>query len=108
MRFHPRRLVGIRSDFCQIDNVRPREQIGRLKEVDVRVEVARQNEFTFAINSARVLWQIHRCLIAESADPIVLDQHSAAGHYDFRCRIDQSPVNERDLFRARCQRQQRN
>jgi hypothetical protein len=50
MTLHPRDFVLVWTNAIQIGAVRSREQIARLKEVNVRVDVTRQNELAGTIN----------------------------------------------------------
>jgi hypothetical protein len=48
MRFDPRNFVFVRANIIKIGAIRPCEQISRLKEMHVRVDVTRQDKFTYA------------------------------------------------------------
>ena len=52
MRFDPCDFIGIRPDLAEISSVGAREQIARLKEVDMSVDITGQDEFAGAIDPA--------------------------------------------------------
>ena len=50
MRFDPRDFVLVGADAGQIDHIRPGEDIGGLEEMNMCVDVTREDEFPGAIN----------------------------------------------------------
>ena len=58
--FDPRDFVCVRSHLREIDDIRPGEQIARLKEMNVRIDVSRQNKFALAIDDPGVFRRAER------------------------------------------------
>jgi hypothetical protein len=50
MTFHPRDLFRVWADLVEISAVRSGEQVSRLEKMNVRIDVARQNELPSAID----------------------------------------------------------
>src|SRR4029077_5164430 len=99
MRFDPRDFVLVRANAVEIGAVRPREQISRLKEVNVRVDVTRQNKFADATDlfpeRGSVLFAHRDALNLVPVDNYRgIRQHFAIGRIN-HCRAD-----ERNLFGA--------
>src|SRR5947207_10804589 len=108
MRLDPRDFNYVRPDTVKIDNVRSREQIARLKEVNVRVDIARQNEFAFAIDLAGMWRQNFR---ANCRDSIAIDHDRAVRvrlpNLNSGARTNQRAAGERDFFGVRCKGEDR-
>ena len=54
VRLDPGNFIFVGANTVEIGAIRSRKQICRLKEVNVSVDVPRQNEFAFAINLSGV------------------------------------------------------
>src|SRR5438270_1568973 len=101
VRLDPRDFVFVGANVVQIGDVWSREQIGRLKEVNVGVDVTGQNEFAFAINLSGVRRQGFR---ANCRDAIAID-HERAVHvrlpnFNLGARTNQRRVSKRNFFRT--------
>ena len=101
MRFDPRDFVFIRADIVEISAVRPRKEIGRLKEMDVCVDVAGQNKFAPAIDPSRPLCRINRPGTADLHNAIMSDQDSGVFSNGAAGGIDDRAAHELELVRAR-------
>src|SRR5262249_21176452 len=84
----------------EISAVGPREQISRLKEMDVRVDVARQNELACAIDLFA-----ERCRIlfthCEAFYFVAVDNDRGIRQYFSVGGIDHCPADQRNFFGAR-------
>src|SRR5215469_216040 len=100
MRLDPGDFVFVRANAVQIGAVGARKQIRRLKEVNVRVDVARQNEFADATDlftkRSRILFA-HR----DAFDLIAVDHNRRVRQYFAVSRINHSCADERNLLSAR-------
>ena len=100
MRFDPRDFVFVRANAVEIGAVRTREQISRLKEVNVCVDVARHNKFADATDLSPerggVLFAHRDALNLVAVDhDRGIRQHFAIG------RINHRRADERNFFGAR-------
>jgi hypothetical protein len=99
MRFDPRDFVFVRANAVKIGTVRPREQIGRLKKVNVCVDVTGQNKFADATNlSAKrggVLFA-HGDLF----NLVAIDNHRGIWQHFAVGGINHRGADERNLFCA--------
>src|SRR6266566_1620154 len=108
MAFDPSHFLAVRPHLREIDNVWPREQIARLKEVNVRVDVTGQNEFAFAIHDARMRRQNLR---TNRGDTITVDYEGAVhirlDNLNLSAGADQRAAGERDFFAMRSEHEDR-
>src|SRR5207244_1797091 len=99
MRFDPRNFVFIRPNAVQIGTVRSSEEVTRLKEMNVRVDVAGQNEFAGAIDSRTPSFgPVEALRFPNSGDTISVDQDYRILNNLAVARIDQRPAGKRDFF----------
>jgi hypothetical protein len=73
MRSNPFRLLFVRTNAVEIETVRPCVDVAGLKEVDVRVDVTRQNELPFRINDAVAFPGDVGLALDDGADAIAFD-----------------------------------
>ena len=98
MRFDPCDFVGIWPDLGEIRRIRPGEQIGRLEEVNVSVDITRKDEFAGAINDACAIWSFHLVGSSEGDNALAINDHAGIGENLGIAGIDNRAVDERDLF----------
>ena len=100
MRLDPRHFVFVGADTVQICAVRSREKIARLKEVNVCVDVTRQNEFAYAtdlFSKCRRVLLTHRYAL----DLIAIDHYGRVRHHLAIGRVDHGCANERNFLGVR-------
>src|SRR4029077_5848427 len=99
MPLHPRDFVLVGANAVQVGAVRSREQIARLKEVNVSVDVTRQNELAAAIN---LFSERPRILFAyrDAFDFVAVDYHRCIGQDFAVSRVDHRSANERNFLSA--------
>jgi hypothetical protein len=99
VRFDPRDFVFVRTNAVKIGSVRPGEQISRLKEVNVRVDVTRQNEFADATDlfpkRSSILFA-HR----DALNLVAIDDDRGVWQHFAIGRIDHRRADERNFFGA--------
>ena len=100
MRLDPRDFVFVRPNTVEIGAVRPREQIGRLKEVNVGVDVTRQNEFA---DASDLFPERRRILFAhrDAFDLVAVDHDGGVRHHLAVGRINDGRANQRNFFGAK-------
>ena len=101
MTFHPRYFVFVWPNTIQIGAVRAREQVPRLKEVNMCIDVTGQNEFAFAIN---LFPERRRALLphGDVFDLLAVDHHGRIRHHLAAGRIDHGRPDKCDLFGPHC------
>ena len=104
MRLDPRDLVFVGTDAVQISAVWSGKQITRLKEVNVRVDVAGQNEFAGATDlftKRGGILSAHR----DALDLVAVDHdrrirhHLAVGGINYGCANERNSLSIRDRDR---------
>src|SRR5438477_7590642 len=103
MRLNPCHFIGIWPDFREISAVRPGEEIGRLEEVDVSVDITGQDEFAGAIERACACRARLVCR-TNADDALAVDNHASSRGQFAIGGIDDSSADERDLVGARAER----
>jgi hypothetical protein len=107
MLFDPRNFVCVRPKFGEIDSVWSGEEIAGLKEVDVCIDIAGQDESAFAIDPFRPGGYGHLFATADSDNAIAVNNDHAVFQNVRRCRIDQRPADKGYFFGVRGQRENR-
>src|SRR2546423_472512 len=77
MRLDPRDFVFVCADTVEIGDIRSCKQIGRLKEVNVGVDVTGQDEFAGAIDYSGVCGKLGDGFLTNSGDSIAIDVNDA-------------------------------
>jgi hypothetical protein len=99
MRFNPRDFVFVRANAVKIGAIWPRKQISRLKEVNVRVDITRQNEFADATDlfpkRSSILFA-HR----DALNLVAIDHDRGVWQHFAIGRINHSRADQRNLFGA--------
>jgi len=97
---HPRHFVLVGANAIQIGAVRSREQIAGLKEVNVSVDVTRQNDLAGAID---LFPERRRVLLAhrDAFDLVAVDYHRRIRQHLAVGGIDHGRANERNPLRAK-------
>jgi hypothetical protein len=99
MRFDPRDFVFVRANAVEIGAIRPGEQISRLKEVNVRVDVTGENEFADATD----LFPKRGSILFAHRDPLnlVAINNDRRVRQDFAVsRINDGRADERNFLRS--------
>ena len=107
MRFDPCDLVGIRPDFREISGVGAGEQIARLEEVNVGVDITGQDEFARAIDDACAIWSFRLVASSNGDNALAIDRHAGIRDNLGIAGIDDRSIDQRDLFGARTERNKR-
>ncbi len=90
----------MRANAIQIGAVRSREQIARLKEMNVSVDVTRQNELAGAID---LFPERRRVLLADrnAFDLVAVNYHCRVRQYFAVSRVDHRSADEGNFFSTR-------
>src|SRR5262249_1135864 len=97
VRLDPRNFVFIWADAAEIGAVGPREQVPRLKEMDVGIDQARDDELADAGN----LFSERGCVLFAHGDAlklVAIDYDRRIWHHLAIGRIDHGRANQRNLF----------
>ena len=100
MRFDPRDLFLVGSDTGQIDHIRPGENIGGLEEVNMCIDVTRENELPAAINPPNLRRKLNVVSRSDGGNSIAIRQQHRVGDRLAVGWINDSGTAERDFLRS--------